>query len=256
MAGLNAPLVYKTYQDVKNNLIYWTFILICISLAMVYFLFLEQKHRNWLIDLVTKIGSNSLISTLAAAVLIGAITIIAIILISGIEIHDKIYDKLFIKWRDTYDVELILTNLIEPIRTELPKNFKDFARKYKYEFMKPFYEYVGDGKSGIAENTRIRFYERATLYWATQLNEIFIVIFLVWSPVYLIINQDNNVDDRIAFFMLALIVVAFLNRWAIRKTRQEMAQATLDEIEEIISKTNNVKSLKNRYKKLCATYKI
>ncbi len=257
MAALNAPLIYKTYQDVKNNLIYWTIILLIISGTIVYFLFLNDQDRTQLNDLVKTIGSNSFMGSIAGIAMFGVIATIAVILISGIQIHDKIYDKLFIRWRESYDVEFILPKLIEPIKNDLPKNFKDFARKYKYEFMKPFYEFVGDRKPGIAENTRIRFYERVTWYWATQLNEIFILIFLLWSPIFLLLNQGNNSSVlKITVFILILLVVGILNRWLVRNSRQEVIQATSDEIEEILAKPMNVKKIKSQYVKLCKTHRL
>ena len=251
------PLVFKTYQDVKNNLVYWTLVVLLVSTGVIYLVVLNPTQKQVVDAFVTSLGMNGFVSALAGAFVIAIYGIIAIGLIYGIQIHDIVYDRLIIKWRERFDIEFILARLTEPIKQFLPKNFTDYATRYRYEFMKPYYGFVGDGKKGIEENTRIRFYERVTWYWFTQINEILILVFLLIVPVYVIAYSGSSMTtSNLAVFMLVLVALGLMNRWFIRLTLKATAQATLDEIEEILTKQENIQSLKERYIQLCSSYKI
>ncbi len=253
----NWPLVYKTYQDVKNNLIYWTVILLIPTTIIIYFLFLNQSQQTLISDLITNIGANSLLATLASAICIASYSFLAFVLIYGMQIHDLVYDKYIIKWRERYDTEFILPRLTEPFKDDLPKNFSDYAKHYRYKFMGPYYDFVGDLKGGIEENTRIRFYERVTWYWITQLNEIFILVFLITTPVFVLFTSGANFNlHRFAIFMLILITLGLFNRWLVRRSLMATTEATQDEINEILAKPKNVKTLRQRFIKLCKENKL
>ncbi len=253
----NLPLVFKTYQDVKNNLAYWTFVLLLISTGVIYLFILNPSQKQTVDTFVTLLGANGFVSALASAFVIVIYAIIAVILIFGIQIHDIVYDSLIIKWRERYDIDFILARLTEPIKQSLPKNFNDYAIQYRYQFMKPYYDFVGDGKKGIEENTRVRFYERVTWYWVTQINEIFILLFLLFIPVYVMAYPNSSLTtSNLAVFVLVLLALGLTNRWLIRVTLKATSQATLDEIEEILAKPTNITSLKKQYTQLCKTYKI
>jgi hypothetical protein len=252
MFGLNAPFTFKTYQDVKNNLFYWTVMLLFASSIAIYLILLNQSQQKQLRDFVVEIGNNGLIATIVSGLILAAYVILATVLVWGIQIHDLVYDRYIIKWRMHFDVEFILARLTEQIRNLLPNNFLELAAKNRYAFMKPYYDFVGDGKKGIEENTRIRFYERVVWYWITQLNEIFILLFLVGVPLYVLINNMNPLTTTsLAVFILVLVSLGLLNRWLVTRTRSYTAQATIDEIDEILSKEENIKTLLNKYIELC-----
>ncbi len=251
------PLVFKTYQDVKNNLVYWTMLLLMVSTAIIYLLILNHAQRQPIIDFVTSLGSNGFVAAVASGLIIVLYAIFAVGLIYAVQIHDLVYDSKIIRWRERYDVDFILTKLTEPLKSDLPTNFADFAVRYRYQFMKPYYDFVGDGKRGIEENTRIRFYERVTWYWVTQLNEIFILLFLIGTPIYVLVYPGSGLSlNSFATFMLVLVVLGLINRWLIRLTRNATAQATIDEIDEILEKQENIERLRESYKKLCVTYRL
>lgn len=253
----NPPLVFKTYQDVKNNLVYWTTVLLLLSTLIIYLLILNQPQQKAVNDFIASLGTNAFVAALSGVSVIGIFFVIAIGLIYGVQIHDLVYDKLIIKWRERFDTEFILHSLTEPIKADLPKNFSDFAIRYRYQFMKPYYEFVGDGKKGIEENTRIRFYERVTWYWITQLNEVFILFFLIGTPVYVLAYSSNSIStSTLAAYMLALVGLGIINRWLIRLTKSATAQATQDEIDEILSKQENIDALRERYKQLLAGLRL
>jgi preprotein translocase subunit YajC len=257
MFRLKPPLDFETYQDVKNNLMYWTLVLLLVSITVTYFIILNQPQQKAVSDFITSLATNAFAALISGILFIILYLVVAIGLIFGIQIHDVVYDKLIIKWREKYDVEFILARLTEPIKEDLPKNFSDFANRYRYDFMKPFYDFVGDGKPGIHQNTRIRFYERVTWYWVTQLNEIFILLFLVGTPLYVLAYPSNSMSTSgLAAFVLVLTALGLVNRWLVRLTRTATTQATVDEIEEILSKPENIDHLKNRYKQLCDSHRL
>jgi len=257
MGSLNPPLIFKTYQDVKTNLVYWTMILLTLSSIYFYFVFLDSPSRQDIIDIVINVGENTLVSTVGGAVAILIYAGISIFLIYGLQIHDKIYDKFFIKWRDSYDLEFILPRLISPVKDRLPENFIDFASKYKYKFMKPYYDFVGDEKKGIEDNTRVRFYERITWYWITQLNEIFILTLIISTLIYYIVSINTDLlPNLISLAILILVILGLINRVLVRHFRKIVAEATIDEIEEIHSKKENIAQIKRRYKELCNSHNL
>jgi hypothetical protein len=253
----NPPLVFKTYQDVKNNLVYWAFVLLLLSTGIIYLLILNPTQKQAVDSFIASLGTNGFVATLAGGLLIGIYSVIAIGLIYGIQIHDIVYDRMVIRWRERFDTEFILTKLTEPVKQHLPKNFLDYAIRYRYQFMKPYYDFVGDGKKGIDENTRVRFYERVTWYWITQLNEIFILLFLIGTPIYVLAYSTSSLTTSgFAGFVLFLIALWIINRWLIRLTLVAIAQATLDEIEEILAKPENIQTLRESYTQLCNSYKV
>jgi hypothetical protein len=66
-------------------------------------------------------------------------------LIFYFEMHDKIYDRYVIKWRHFYDLDFILPALTRPFTCDMDARFYLVAEHNMYEFMKPYYEFVGDG---------------------------------------------------------------------------------------------------------------
>lgn len=251
------PLVFKTYQDVKNNLVYWTIVLLTFSSVYIYLVFLDASTKKDIIEIINKVGENPLVSTAGGAALLVIYVGVSTFLIYGLQIHDKIYDKFFIKWRDAYDLEFILPKLIEPIKQHLPENFFDFASKYKYKFMKPYYDFVGDEKKGIEENTRVRFYERVTWYWITQLNEIFTIILITGTLIYFIISNNTGLSpNMISKAILSLLMFGVINRGFGGYFRKTVREATIDEIEEIHSKKGNIAQIKKRYIELCNSHKL
>jgi hypothetical protein len=258
----NLPNVYKTYQDVKKILVHWTTVLLAIISFLIIFVYLTSSQRSSIWNFIANLcKNNEWITALLSVIIVGFVGFIyhwiSFVLINFIQIHDLIYDKIFIKWRERFDIELILLKLTDPFKTKLPRNFNDFAKKYRYEFMKPYYHFVGDGKPGIDQNTRIRFYERITMYWVTQLNEIFILLLLLITPTLILLRVPLSFDIfSFCVFILSLLFAMLLNRWLIRKTVIYAQQTTLDEIEEILKKTENRKYLEKEYLNLLATYKL
>ncbi len=253
---INLPLVFKTYQDVKNNLAYWTFVILVAMTLTFYYIVLGPTYRQAIDKFVQSLSSSPIYSALWLSTLTLFESFVAVCLIHIFQIHDNVYDKLIVKWREKFDVEFILPKLTEQISYALPKNFLDYAIRYRYKFMKPYYDLVGDGKPGIADNTRVRFYERVTGYWVTQLNEIFILLFLIMTSFYVIFLDTSLTLQTFASLVLVLVGLGLLNRGFVRMAQQATAQATLDEIEEILAKSENLPKLQEQYKKLCAEHKI
>lgn len=121
--------------------------------------------------------------------------------------------------------------------------------------MKPYYEFVGDGKTGIDDNTRVRFYERVTWYWISQLNEIFIIVLIISSLLYTAIQNNPSLQPN-AISLLIMTGFGFMNRWFAGYFREKVKDATKDEIEEILSKQENIERLKEQFIHLCNTHQL
>ena len=58
MADIGPKLNYKTYQDIKNNLLWWIFILEIASVSFIFFVLLDSKSRQSVYTLITSINSG------------------------------------------------------------------------------------------------------------------------------------------------------------------------------------------------------
>src|SRR5713226_94585 len=58
-------------------------------------------------------------------------------LIFVFEVHDKVYERYFIRWRYFYDLDLILPTLTRPFGPALDPQCFDTAGGHLYQFMKP-----------------------------------------------------------------------------------------------------------------------
>lgn len=191
------------------------------------------------VDSMTK---DSIIITIIALITptLGLCYVFAIFFFEILKIHDHFYDKLIIKWRERYDLTYIIPNLIIPIIGNLPSGILNLALTNRKKFMDIFYDYVGDGKVGITDNTRVRFYEKITLYWITQINEIFLLIFLIGTPIYKITFPIFTLQSSKFYWIILLsIILIITNRWLMRKVLKSVAIATEDQIREIYLSEEN-----------------
>ena len=143
----------ECYQDVKTNLTWYTSIITLIFFFLFGILFSDFHQNNT--EKIEKVeGFFKLLE-------ISWLFVISYFLIVLFEIHDKVYDRFIIRWRYYYDIDFILPRLTQPLANKLSSSFYIQAQQNKYEFMKPFYVFVGDGDGEfrISSNLRVRFYE-------------------------------------------------------------------------------------------------
>lgn len=244
----------KQYQDVKANLQWYTTIILALIGFIFYLFVLPDKHLKIINTLFGQIPSSQFVGSGIVIILCG---FIGWILIFGLEIHDKIYDRYFTKWRFYYDLYFILPTLVRPFFHKLDSRFFQVALNNKYEFMKPFYHFVEDyeHEHKIKENLIVRFYETVTKYWITQINEIMLfftlIIIFVYYFIYTSLNIPLNTIVNISFIIVLLFLI---NRLAVRSTRKAVWRATLDEIEDIHNRFLN--QLEDQLKNLLEKFNL
>lgn len=217
------------YQDVKANLAWYTTLLLATVGIACYFFVLPGPQQEALNTLFGKVES---LRALGPGILAVGFAAVGWLLVFVVEIHDKVYDRRFTKWRFWYDVDFILPTLFQPFADKIDPRFFDEAQKNLRQFMKPYYHFVGDSGTKINKNLVVRFYEAVTKYWMTQINEVFIFFLFLLAFVYsrLYPGIQTGVLLNACFFLVALFI---LNRYAAQRSRLATRSATYDEIEEI-----------------------
>jgi len=94
-----------------------------------------------------------------------------------------------------------------------------------------FYDFVRDGQHNhkITENKIIRFYESINKYWIFQIIEIFLILALVITLIFLLINPSN-----IKYLtLLAILIAGIINRFIDKNILKEVKEKTMEEIRDI-----------------------
>jgi len=218
----------ECYQDVKTNLTWYTSIITLAFIILFNILFRDYSTNP--ADKIEKLGR------LFKFFEISWLFFISYFFVVFFEVHDKVYDRFIIRWRYYYDIDFILTRLTRPLANKLSSSFYIKAQQNKYDFMKPFYVFVGDddGEFRISKNLKVRFYERILKYWITQVNEIL----LLCSYVIIVIATIRKSSSDKVLLMTAIVVLGlfFINRMFTCICRNSVRQTTIDEIEEIHDK--------------------
>ena len=224
---------YDTYQDVRNHLRAWTLWLLCavatgVTLAVLFLddttvQLLEKTTGGW----AWEARVAAVIAVVAALTVV--LGVVAHVLIEVLDIHDSIYDRVFIGWRARYTEDVILPQLIRSIRNKLPDDFLQVAARHKYEFMKPFYHFVGDRDTIIRRNTVVRFYEQVTKYWQTQLTEMFLSFLMLAISTTVILIHPVAPCRIVLDALIVLSLMWVVNRIFVHQTRAATKRATLDE---------------------------
>jgi len=228
------PFNFRTYQDVKHHLFLYSIILLYFLSILSFYLILPKQHQDIIDELLKVLKSTPLLKHGSIIIVFG---LIAFFLVYIIEIHDKIYDKYFVKWRQAYDIDVILRRLCLPFQHNLDYNFFNIAENNRYEFMKIFYHFVLDYNSKIPINLLVRFYERMTKYWVARLTEIYIFFLFLEISVYSYVYRTYNISYYPLLISLIIIIVFFLlNNLFIKHSLKQIKIATLDEIDAIHDK--------------------
>jgi len=243
----------KQYLVVKAKLQWYTTLVLGLIGLLFYLFLLPDWHRRTVDKILGQVPSSS-IGYGFIMVLFG---FLGWLLIFGFEIHDKVYDRYFTKWRFYYDLDFVLPTLVRPFTHKLDRRFFECAKNNRYVFMKLFYDFVEDyeHKRKIKENRIVRFYEAITKYWITQINEILLFFLLlltfacyfVYSSLALSLNTIVNINFIIAILFL-------INRYFVRRSKETVRLATTDEIEDIHNNFSN--ELEEELKKLHERFEL
>jgi len=222
---------FKSYQDVKNVLHWYTYFVSMIMSLLAYFLVIPQQHK-----LILNTVFGNINEVVPVGIVITAIFgfVISLLFVHMFEVYDKVYDRFVIKWRYKYAKGYILPELISPFKEKIDKEFLETASKNMREFMNIFYSFVGDYDVKIRKTAVVRFYDAIWKYWATQINEVFFIIFammLVGYTLYYVI-QDLQVVSMITPSIL-IVVMGIINRAISKYFLKYVRIMTKEEIEEI-----------------------
>ena len=234
---------YETYQDVKQTLSTWG-IPVWVSAILVFFYLLVQPSDRaallaWSSSLVPR-----WVSQLGTPVLLLLAAYLASHLLTHVlEAHDRLYDRYLVGWRRHYDDEVILPALLRPFECESQSAVCDVAKRDPKRFMEAaFYTFVGDRDTKIRRNLVVKFYERITKYWLTQIIEMALLALGVLFLLYAIAAELASLRypsfaplslSRYLSGVLAIAAVFLLARVMARVTLRSVRAATLDEIRDI-----------------------
>lgn len=227
---IQSPKSPEAYKDVKTNLRYYTTFIIVILSILLYIIYIG-------IDPGIVIAREVLI---LSSVIYFLLNFLSWILIFIFEIHDKWYDRHFVKWRLKYDVDFIIPTLIKPFLKKIDARFFDIYEidsEKRFKLMENcFYEFVGDhpGENKIKKTKIVRFYESSQKYWITQINEILMIFFITINFFIYIFNGFIGISlNNIIIVNFVFIFLFIINRYLVKKFRKETRFATRDEIREI-----------------------
>lgn len=244
---------YKSYQAVRHNLWLSASPILLVAGFFAFFRILPEGHQTALVTLQEVVASNPIWKGVSGA---GVLVALAALLIEVLKVHDRYYDKHVIKWRQQYDVDFILTRLLHPLNARPLLRFYEEAARNRSVFMEElYYSYLRDGDLKIPSNLVVRFYEKITVYWLTQFNEVVVasLFFLgigywLWGP------GDPTYLGRLTQSLVILAAAFVLNRGWVRSARNGVRDATLAEIRAIHEAHND--DLLKRVRKLCKDYGI
>jgi len=225
---------YETYQDVKNTLACWGTLVWFAVMAIFWYFVLLPTHRqavtNWpgIAAWVTKAGP------VAALLVLAALT--SQFMVHLLEVHDHIYDRLIIQWRDRYARKQMIPELLKPYLRELPSGFLNKAvQKPRRTLDVLFYRFAADRDTKIGHNLIVRFYERITKYWLTQIVEMAVLLFGTFMTVYMLIYHEPMSWARLLFGLGGCAIVLCVNRVCVWLARKSVWCATKAEIDAIHS---------------------
>ena len=221
------PVNFETYQDVKANLALATTGILFVAALFVYWILPESQIRA--------IGSLRLpgwAKGVGIAVLLPAI---ALVLVYGIQLHDRVYDRYVVKWRDSYDIDFIIPAVCHPYEAKLDPNFYPVARSNRRFFMTNlYYQFLHDRNNPDFQNVIVRFYERVTNLWTVEIMEAIVYLLLMLTAVYFPLYRRLGLPVGklvllLLVFSLGLALTSALGRSAQQSTRD----ATQEEIDAI-----------------------
>jgi hypothetical protein len=175
-----------------------------------------------------------------------------------LQVHDQWYDKYVTKWRHHYATDFILPRLIQPWLSRTNYRIYEEAEKHTRQFQERlYYPFVGDRDLKIPKNRLVRFYEVITVYWATQINEI-VLLLLTAAIVLYRFAGPTDVGFRTMLLNDFIVVTCgfLLNRLWARSSREKVRRATEDEIRAIHDDPALQQELERRLVRLCQDYSI
>jgi hypothetical protein len=239
---------FRTYQDVKNILHTYTYFVSIIFSIVIYFLVLSPENKT-AIDSLFGIISPLLTVGVFLSLIFGFI--ISFFLIHVFEAHDKVYDRYVKKWRYKYSRDYMIPELFKPFSSKLDKQFFSVAGNNMRDTMNVFYYFAGDYNIKIRQTLVVRFYDAIWKYWATQINELLLILLVIFTFTYGIINYSDSLTSKNWLWVLvSALIVMLINIGISIYFLKFVKVATQEEIDDIHQ--NFSQELENQTRQLSA----
>jgi hypothetical protein len=246
---------YDTYQDVRRNLFLYSIIPLNIAGFIVYTWILPPSHQK-AVSASIDVVSNGLWMKGISGLLV--FSLFAFLIVEIFKFHDRVYDRYVIKWRLRYSTDFIVPRLLQPFLSQTDTRIFANIENHMADFMeRVYYPFVGDRDLKIGKNLLVRFYERITIYWMTQINEVVIVAVVFLVTAYWLFGFSNDVAPygRNLLGVLLFAVACFgLNRLWVANSREAVREATAREIDAIIQ--GHLEDLRGRVRAFCQQHSI
>lgn len=202
-----------------------------------YHLVLSPEHRASVAEAARPLRSTGgeLVSFAAVAV------VLAFFGIHVLKVHQSVYDRHLVKWRQRHDADFILRRLFAPYAHALVQHFDEILKRKSLEILrKVFCPFVTHGRSLIDARLIQRFYRALTVYWISQLNEMALLLWFLSAALYALLGRWTGAisEQHQAFLVVPLVTSLFAaaaNAFGfVRFARRTVRARAADEIDEII----------------------
>lgn len=176
---------------------------------VIYFFVLNAEHSKLVNDTLSTLKLNPLVSGLVGLGVLAAIW--SYVSTSLLQLHDRLYEPVLVKWRAAYDTDFILRRLCFGYHKIIsPQIFsRAFSNKSdRHAFMQRlFYKFVGDTKKNHEELLSFM-YTILRNYWVMVLAELYCIGLLILSTIYLWFFTPQG--DPFLFLFVVVIVSLLL----------------------------------------------
>jgi hypothetical protein len=158
-----------------------------------------------------------------------------------LDLHETVYDRLFVKWRVRHEADFILPRLFGPLRDQFISDYADIFKTHARPLiMRVFCPFISGKEHKLNPVFMRNFYKALTLYWITELTEIAIITWLASTFAYALAGRvSGSVPiewQAILLFQVcgAIALGAANNLILVRASRQSVRNRTQEEIDEIM----------------------
>lgn len=230
--GLLKPQ-YETYQDVKATLAWWSMPIWSFFAFAMYFFVLSDAHRLALVAAIPGVA-DWVAKSSAIAIILALGGSIAYFTTHIVELHDKWYDRYIVQWRDNYARTKMIPELLRPYDAKLPRNAVELlSRKPSATLSALFYRFASDRDMTIRKNLVVRFYERITKYWLSQMTEIACLSFIFSAAAYSTLSGAWPAPPPTILSVIVAVGILVAARIVAHHLRRRVWEATRDEIGDI-----------------------
>lgn len=160
---------------------------------------------------------------------------------SVFELHSTVYDHIFVRWRVRHEADFILPRLFGPFRNHLAPDYAEGLKTHTKKLIsRVFCPFITGKQYQLDPGLIRRFYRSLAWYWITQINEMAIIAWIVFTFSYAWWGRATG-DVPVGWqasllFQLTwvLSIGAINNLLLVRAARKAVRARTQDEIDEIV----------------------